>query len=404
MIDQFSNEPIEQIPDPNIEYYYAKNNKAKGFTYLMKLVLLASNQNSITLIKELIEKEPYKINERNSNGWSALHFACIYGNLLSSIDIVKILLENKNIDVNIQCNNGYTPLMGACGSSNTTSSNDIIKLLLNQNDIDVNKFDYNNMWNSLNIACRLCDSNSSIETVKLLLNHKDINVNLQNVGGYTPLMMSCRFADNNSHKEAVKLLLSHKNININIKDQYNESAFTIAKQYANKDGRYKINKILIRHTEIDSDAVMKSTTNKNLITKIIKCHGLNIKKIEIMPPELFNELLRDYENYIIISHNKKSHLVILNKVNEENYEFMLNRLYWRNYYSKYILTKINYHQNLIYCKPGNIFPLCQEIDFHHDFCSKRKIFDKLNNKLKFLFDIKDEYDMMNKIVYHIENN
>ena len=55
----------------------------------------------------------------------------------------------------------------------------------------------------------------------------------------------------------------------------------------------------------------------------------------------------------------------------------------------------------IYCSPGNITALCAEVDFKLKFKNKEQVFQELNNKLKFIFDIKDENDMINKVLFYL---
>ena len=50
------------------------------------------------------------VNWRDSDGWTALHYACI----TNHVDVVKILTSQDNIDVNIQDDIKNTPLHWAC--------------------------------------------------------------------------------------------------------------------------------------------------------------------------------------------------------------------------------------------------------------------------------------------------
>lgn len=90
-------------PDPNIQYYYSKYQMCEGFTYLMKLVLMAGvkmrqSLDVIPLIKTLAKD---KVDERNKEGYTALILSCRNSNNGSSIEIVKILID-AGADVNIE--------------------------------------------------------------------------------------------------------------------------------------------------------------------------------------------------------------------------------------------------------------------------------------------------------------
>jgi ankyrin repeat protein len=76
------------------------------------------------MVKLLLECPNIDINLQDTNGNSALMFAC---NKESNIDMVKLLLEYPNIDVNLQSKNGLSALMIA---SNKESNSNVVKLLL----------------------------------------------------------------------------------------------------------------------------------------------------------------------------------------------------------------------------------------------------------------------------------
>jgi len=77
LVRQFNNEPLEQEPDPNKEYYYLKTDgnisvnvyKTKGLTYLMKIVLLYGKHPQLI---QQVKNYKHQINTTNSAGYTAL--------------------------------------------------------------------------------------------------------------------------------------------------------------------------------------------------------------------------------------------------------------------------------------------------------------------------------------------
>ena len=63
--------------------------------------------------------------------------------------------------------------------------------------------------------------------------------------------------------------------------------------------------------------------------------------------------------------------------------------------------KISDYKEEIYYKPNNIYSLCSEISFKLKFKTSGQVFEELNDKLKFIFDIKNEFDMIDKISFYL---
>ena len=116
-------------PDPNIEYDCSPYRKSKGFTKLMKWVLLTRSHPRLlrNIQKYIIDHD---INEKNEIGCTALMLASLNSNTLSTNKTVKLLLQQAGIDINLQDKNGRTALMCAARYSNTISTNETVKLLL----------------------------------------------------------------------------------------------------------------------------------------------------------------------------------------------------------------------------------------------------------------------------------
>ena len=111
MQSQFDDEDICDIPDLNKEYYYTFNFKCKGFTLLMKLVLLTKkNPELVSQIAQYLTEFPGEINEQNEYGWTALMIACRNSTSFSSGETIKMLI-GANANLNIQNKDGWTALI-----------------------------------------------------------------------------------------------------------------------------------------------------------------------------------------------------------------------------------------------------------------------------------------------------
>ena len=118
MDTQFDDEDIFAPVDPEKEYYCNQSEKCKGFTRLMKLVLLSEkNPELVDEITEYLKFCPEELNKQNKKGYTALMYASKY-----SLDkTVKVLLD-AGADPNIRSLYWWTALMFAsrCGSSAET--------------------------------------------------------------------------------------------------------------------------------------------------------------------------------------------------------------------------------------------------------------------------------------------
>jgi len=145
---------IYQEPDPNIEYKCSDNTISKGFTLLMKWVMLTKEHPELhDKIKEYIRDRPKEINKQNNDGWTALMMACGYSNGDSTENTVKMLIEAKaNID--LHNNNGWTALMMACRNSKTESTENTVKMLIEADDnLTMNKIIENKIPSNIAELC-----------------------------------------------------------------------------------------------------------------------------------------------------------------------------------------------------------------------------------------------------------
>jgi len=381
MENQFADEPLEQEPDISKEYYVSPITKSKGLTHLMKLVLcVKNNDNCVGMIKKIIDDDPKKINEQCDKGWTPLMIACRNSNTHSSIEVVKLLLDHSNIDVNKQSNSGWTSLMYACRNSSTDSNIETVELLLNRPDIDVNKRETDG-WSALMMAATHSCGGSNVETVKLLLGHPKINVNDCGNDGYTALMMACINvgSKDGSDIKTVELLLDHPDIDINKYDNFDRSSINIG--YICIDCKI-INKIYEKFIQ-NSNAFID---RKNMETIIDKSDD---SIIDLLLSRLLNPLIFDRQ------------LMAKMILKCENVQKLI---YYCNLHTNVkpnMLKKIYDHKEEIYGRPNNMIALCSEINFYLKFKDAGQVFEELDDKLKFIFDIKNESDMVNKISFYL---
>ena len=183
-------------------------------------------------------REPMKNMEKNTKGWTALHYAANQGN----IDVVWELMKNGYDRFTLDKN-------GTCTAIQVTNNEDVINMLTNKNILElavkIGDVDYvekiideehpflnhsDTYGRSLIYwACRY----GHLEIVKLLFTYNYINVNIDSTDndGMTPLHV----ATIKGHYDVVKYLLEN-GVNLNILDNYGSSPL----HYASHDGCEKI--------------------------------------------------------------------------------------------------------------------------------------------------------------------
>ena len=132
--------------------------------------------------------------------------ACRHG----KFEVVKLLVERTNTKLNVRDNDGRTALHWACRKGHK----DVVQLLMNCQD---NNIELNTRDNYGNTVFHLACFNGHKDVVQLLLNcsAKNIDLNTQDNDGHTAFMLACF----NGHKDVVQLLLnSDQNIDLNIRD------------------------------------------------------------------------------------------------------------------------------------------------------------------------------------------
>ncbi len=165
--------------DPNkINSLY--NDKFKGWTSLMLMVMSPSIRNITEIIRDHIEKNSLELDKQNEQGETALMLACMHDVRTNKIstDIVELLIK-FGANLNLQSKKGFNALMFACRKNFAA-----VKLLVDA-DADINLQDGSGN-SALMIACRY----GIKSVVKILLSNKKTNINLQNGVGRSALMIA----------------------------------------------------------------------------------------------------------------------------------------------------------------------------------------------------------------------
>ncbi|AGD92374.1 putative ankyrin repeat protein [Megavirus lba] len=197
------------------EYYCATNVECSGFSKLMHLILVETNE---TIITDYLTNHMDEIHMRNKLQWTPLMIACINNKKCNNINIIKLLIKCGS-DVNAQNNNGTTPLMMASYYTNHYDKN-IVQLLLE------NKADPNIQRNDSLTALIFVSYTNNLNLIKLLLQN-GADPNLQTNIGDTALMIVSKSNGNDNILEIMELLLQF-GANPNIKNNFGDTALLLA--------------------------------------------------------------------------------------------------------------------------------------------------------------------------------
>ena len=130
MDTQFNRERLFDNPNPNKRYLVTDCFRCKGFTKLMKMVLLTKRfPDLVDNIKSYLVSLPEELNKQNEYGWTALMLACRHSNTVSSEETVRILID-ANANVDVQNSDGWTALIISSLNCKSTSSEETIKMLI----------------------------------------------------------------------------------------------------------------------------------------------------------------------------------------------------------------------------------------------------------------------------------
>ena len=268
-------------PDPNIEYDCSNIRKSKGFTLLMKLVLLTKEYPELNgEIKKYITGNKSAVNKSNEKGWTSLMLACRNSNIKSTETTIKMLID-AGADLNLKNNDGRTALMMACRNSTKESSENTVKMLIDGGaDINLKEPDG---WTALMFACRYSNTDSTENTVKMLIDG-GADVNLTENNEWTALIFACRYSNTDSTENTVKMLIEVRS-DVNLKTNDGWTALMVACKFS-KDNIVKI--------LINADA------------------QISIKKISIMQPlksTRMKIIIEHYRNNVIKEYIKKSNYI-----------------------------------------------------------------------------------------------
>nr|WBF70808.1 putative ankyrin repeat protein [Megavirus caiporensis] len=239
------------------EYYCATNVECSGFSKLMHLILVETNE---TIITDYLTNHMDEIHVRNKLQWTPLMIACINKKKCDNIGIIKLLIK-CGADVNAQNNNGTTPLMMASYYTKHYDKNVVQLLLENKADPNIQRNDgltaliyastptnyYNKFVNKLDL-------------IKLLLQY-EADPNIHKIGNSTALIIICNNYKDDNILEMMELLL-HFGANPNIKNNFGNTALILVNH-----NQYTLDmlEILLRYISCshakDSEKIFFADTN-----------------------------------------------------------------------------------------------------------------------------------------------
>ncbi|KAJ5569704.1 amidase signature domain-containing protein [Penicillium hispanicum] len=196
--------------------------KVKGLLTSSTPIFFAAWFGLIDVVKFLVHKRGYVVDERGNNGQTPLHAACYWGHL----DISAELLQN-GANITFQTNDGSTPLHRASDMGHAK----IVELLL-ERGAQLTTTNYSGSL-PLHLACQ----NGRIEVAKLLIDY-GADIAATNKSGSSPLFLAAL----NGHIEVVKLLLQ-KGANVSFKNEFQRTALHISCHH----GYFDIVQLLLEH-------------------------------------------------------------------------------------------------------------------------------------------------------------
>ncbi|KAF4528734.1 hypothetical protein B566_EDAN016902, partial [Ephemera danica] len=208
-----------------------------------------------------MEKFPQLLNQKDSHGSTAMHYACKYNNT----EVEKILLSHDNCQINVHDDEHQNPLHYASKRGN-------LKYLLSLN-CSVNVQDVNGKT-----PLHLASMYFNVEIIKELLQRDGTLLNQQDKDGRTPL--HCVFEDVGSYVttryETVSCLLNFPECDINLTDNKGNTPLHLAawRLYDDDDDK-------ILHLFIQRDGLLLNAENNMGQTALhlaaIHCNSEEIK-------------------------------------------------------------------------------------------------------------------------------
>ncbi|AVL93789.1 putative ankyrin repeat protein [Megavirus vitis] len=266
--------------NPAAEYYCADNIKCDGFSKLMYLVSIFSDD---TIIEKYIKKNKSEINLKNTLGWTALMIATANSRKYDNTNIISILLKYGAI-IDLKNNKGSTALMIASVCSNSTSTLETVELLI-KNGANINA--QNNIGRtSLMIATYYSNSTSNLETIKLLVKNS-ADINLANFNNFTVLMVATYYHIN---VDVIKFLLE-SGANINAQENSGYTALMLALDKFNDN--YDTITLLLKSGANSNLQNMYGTTA--LMIAVAKSN-INIETINLLLEYGSDPNIQDFDN------------------------------------------------------------------------------------------------------------
>ena len=194
----------ELVPPPLMELLALwEGRQSRDYTALM-LSLVAKNS---TIARYLIN-QGVDLNATSENEqWTALMFACRYGQEAVAMELMK-----KNANLEAQDSEDWTALMYACRCGQEAVAMELVKKNANLEAQDSED------WTALMYACRYDQEAVAMELVK-----KDVDLEVQNGDHWTALMIACGYG-----QEAVAMELVKKDANLEAKDSKHWTALMFA--------------------------------------------------------------------------------------------------------------------------------------------------------------------------------
>ena len=226
--------PLQRAAPPGIEDAISPEVETQKITPLQR----AAYGGHADIVRLLINSALIDVNERDKDGWTALHMAIRQEHTANMHAVVKVLLQAKGIDVNAADTDGFTPLHSAARRNHI----DVLSSLLQSPSIDVNWADKGG-WSALRWAAVKNHS----ESCRILCSAPGIDANIKDGSGWTAL----HSAAEKNHSEVVSVLThSCPYIDVSAKD---EDAWTPSHLPARK-GYLDVIKIMASHPSFDVNA------------------------------------------------------------------------------------------------------------------------------------------------------
>lgn len=149
-----------------------------------------AQKNNTTVIRYLIGKKGYHVDEKGPDGRTPLSWAAQHGN----VDVATLLLE-KNADRNIRDTEGRTPLLFAARNGHSS----LVRMLLHEDTASLN-------IGILGSPLILAAKNGHEECVRILLDEPGIKIDIRDDSGYTAL----DHARAGDYENIVELLIENK--------------------------------------------------------------------------------------------------------------------------------------------------------------------------------------------------